>query len=48
VEDNRSLANPDMLCVVLMKPILLIIGAVVGLLGIAATGWNFVILSQSE
>ncbi len=35
-------ANPDMLCVLLMKPILLLIGAVAGVLGIAATGWNLV------
>ncbi len=41
-------ANPDMSCVVLMKPILLMIGAVVGILGIAATGWNFIIQSQRE
>ena len=38
-------ANPDMLCVVLMKPILLLVGAVAGVLGIVATGWNFVIQS---
>jgi len=38
-------ANPDMSCVVLMKPILLLIGAVVGVLGIAATAWNFIIQS---
>ncbi|MGZ3591446.1 MAG: DUF4418 family protein [Thermodesulfobacteriota bacterium] len=41
-------ANPDMLCAVLMKPILLLIGAVAGVLGIAATAWNFIIRSQSE
>ncbi|MGZ3494560.1 MAG: DUF4418 family protein, partial [Thermodesulfobacteriota bacterium] len=41
-------ANPDMLCTVLMKPILLLIGAVAGVLGIAATAWNFIIRSQSE
>lgn len=40
--------NPNMFCVVLMKPILLIIGVVVGVLGIAATGWNFSIRSQRE
>ncbi|MGA2317975.1 MAG: DUF4418 family protein [Thermodesulfobacteriota bacterium] len=40
--------NPDMLCVVLMKPILLLIGAVAGVLGIAAMAWNFIIQSQSE
>ena len=34
-------ANPDMLCVVLMKPILLLIGTAAGVLGIVATGWNF-------
>jgi len=41
-------ANPDMSCVVLMKPILLLIGAVAGVLGIAAMAWNFIIQSQSE
>ena len=40
--------NPNMFCVVLMKPILLIIGTIVGVLGIAATGWNFIIQSQRE
>ncbi len=40
--------NPNMSCVVLMKPILLMIGAVVGVLGIAATAWNFIIQSQRE
>ncbi len=40
--------NPNMFCAVLMKPILLMIGAVVGILGIAATGWNFIIQSQRE
>lgn len=33
--------NPDMPCVVLMKPILLLIGVVTGALGIVATAWNF-------
>ncbi|MGZ3558513.1 MAG: DUF4418 family protein [Thermodesulfobacteriota bacterium] len=41
-------ANPDMSCVMLMKPILLVIGSVAGVLGIAATAWNFIIRSQSE
>ncbi len=40
--------SPNMSCVVLMKPILLMIGAVVGVLGIAATAWNFIIQSQRE
>ena len=35
--------TPNMSCVVLMKPILLVIGAVVGISGAAATGWNFII-----
>ncbi len=34
-------ANPDMFCVALMKPILLLIGAVDGVLGVAATAWTF-------
>jgi drug/metabolite transporter (DMT)-like permease len=41
-------AHPDAPCVVLMKPILLLIGAAAGVLGIAATAWNFIIQSQSE
>ncbi len=40
--------NPNMSCVVLMKPILLIIGVFVGVLGIAATGWNFIMQSRRE
>ena len=34
--------NPDMPCVVLMKPILLLIGVVTGTLGIIAIAWNFI------
>ena len=41
-------AHLDASCVVLMKPILLLIGAAAGVLGIAATAWNFIIQSQSE
>jgi hypothetical protein len=32
--------NPDMPCVRLMKPILLLIGGVTGALGFVATGWS--------
>jgi uncharacterized membrane protein HdeD (DUF308 family) len=41
-------SHPDASCVVLMKPILLLIGAVAGASGIAATAWNFIVLSRSE
>jgi len=41
-------AHPDASCVVLMKPILLLIGAVAGFLGIVATAWSFIAQSQSE
>lgn len=34
--------NPDMSCVVLMKPILLLIGVVTGTLGIITIAWNFI------
>jgi hypothetical protein len=40
--------NPDMPCVMLMKPILLLIGVVTGALGIVATAWNFISKSLSE
>jgi len=40
--------NPDMTCVVLMKPILLLIGIVTGALGVAATAWNFTRKSQTD
>jgi hypothetical protein len=40
--------NPDMPCVVLMKPILLLIGVVTGALGIVATAWNFTRKSKIE
>ncbi len=40
--------NPDMECVVLMKPILLLIGVVTGVLGIVATAWNFVRKSKTD
>jgi hypothetical protein len=33
--------NPDMPCVVIMKPLLLLVGSVVVALGIVATSWNF-------
>lgn len=33
--------NPDMPCVVVMKPLLLLAGIITGALGIAATAWNF-------
>jgi hypothetical protein len=40
--------NPDMLCLVVMKPTLLLIGIVTGALGIVATAWNFIRRPQSE
>jgi len=40
--------NPDMPCVVVMKPTLLLIGIVTGALGIAATAWNFIRRSQID
>jgi hypothetical protein len=40
--------NPDMPCVVLMKPILLLIGVVTGALGIVATAWNFTRKSKTD
>ena len=40
--------NPDMPCVVLMKPILLLIGVVTVALGIVATAWNFTRKSKSD
>jgi len=40
--------NPDMPCVVLMKPILLLIGVVTGALGIVATAWSFIRKSKTE
>jgi hypothetical protein len=40
--------NPDMPCVMLMKPILLLIGVVTGALGIIATAWNFSSKSLSD
>lgn len=40
--------NPDMPCVVVMKPTLLLIGIVTGVLGIVSTAWNFVRKSKIE
>lgn len=40
--------NPDMPCVVLMKPILLLIGVVVGVLGIVSIAWNFTRKSKND
>ncbi len=40
--------SPNMSCVVLMKPILLLIGALTGALSIVATAWNFIVQSQRE
>jgi len=40
--------NPDMPCVVLMKPILLLIGIITGGLGVVATAWNFVRKSKTD
>ena len=40
--------NPNMSCVVVMKPTLLLIGIVTGVLGIAAMVWNFTLKSQTE
>lgn len=39
--------NPDMPCVVVMKPTLLLIGMVTGALGIVATAWNFTRKSET-
>ncbi len=41
-------SNPNMSCVVLMKPILLFIGALTFALSIAATSWNFIVQSRRE
>ncbi len=41
-------SHPDASCGVLMKPVLLLIGAVAGASGIAATAWSFIVQSQSE
>jgi hypothetical protein len=40
--------NPDMPCVILMKPILLLIGVVTGALGIVAITWNFTRKSKND
>ncbi len=40
--------NPNMSCVVMMKPILLLTGAVTGALGIATTVWNYFGKSAGE
>lgn len=40
--------NPDMPCVVLMKPILLLTGIVTGALGMVATVWNFIRKSKTD
>ncbi len=40
--------NPDMPCVVFMKPILLLIGVSTTALGVGATAWNLIRKSQSE
>jgi cellulose synthase/poly-beta-1,6-N-acetylglucosamine synthase-like glycosyltransferase len=40
--------NPDMPCVVVMKPTLLLIGIVTIALGIVATAWNLIRKPQSE
>lgn len=40
--------NPDMECVVVMKPTLLLIGIVTSVLGIVATAWNFVRKSKTD
>jgi hypothetical protein len=40
--------NPDMPCVILMKPILLLIGVVTGALGIVVTAWNFTRKSKND
>jgi len=40
--------KPDMPCVVVMKPTLLLIGIVTGALGIAATAWNFTRKFQTD
>ncbi len=40
--------NPDMTCVVVMKPALLLIGIVTGALGIAATAWSFTRKLQTD
>ncbi len=40
-------ANPEMVCRVVMKPTLLLIGIVTAVLGTAATAWNFTRKSQT-
>ncbi len=40
--------NPDMPCVVVMKPILLLIGIITGMLGVVATAWNFFRKSKTD
>jgi len=40
--------NPDMSCVVIMRPTLLLIGIVTVALGIVATAWNFTRKSKSD
>ena len=40
--------NPDMPCVVVMKPTLLLIGIITGVLGVVATAWNFVRKSKTD
>lgn len=40
--------NPDMPCVVIMKPTLLLIGFVTGALGIVGTAWNFTRKSKND
>jgi hypothetical protein len=41
-------AGPNMSCVVVMKPTLLLIGIVTGVLGLAAMIWNFTLKSQPD
>jgi len=40
--------NPEMPCAAVMKPTLLLIGIVTGVLGIATTGWSFTRKSQTD
>jgi len=40
--------NPEMPCAAVMKPTLLLIGIITGVLGIATTGWSFTRKSQTD
>jgi vacuolar-type H+-ATPase subunit I/STV1 len=40
--------NPEMPCAAVMKPTLLLIGIITGVLGIATAGWSFTRKSQTD